>query len=353
MQIKDLGEFALIDRLHALLAGEPLPADVVLGIGDDTAVLGVDDPLLLATVDSQVDGVHFLADVLTPEQIGWRALAVNLSDIAAMGGQPRYALVALLLPDTTPVAWAEGVYRGLQQAANTYGVTVVGGNVSRLPERCVLDVTVIGQVPRSQVLRRSGAQVGDLVLVTGDLGAGAAGLLVAREWHTPGVVRAALAPADAESLLLRYATPAPRLHQAAVIAASHAATAMLDLSDGLSSDIGHICQQSGVGVRLDAAALPVLDATRQAATAAGSSALRLALAGGDDYELCLTAPPARVPDLVARVQAATGTALTVVGEIRPLESGRWLRLPDGQEVPLAAHGWQHFGQTALIGSARC
>lgn len=350
MRVGEIGEFALIDRLHALLAGGTPRPDVVLGMGDDTAVLGVADPLLLATVDSQVDRVHFLGDVFTPEQVGRRALAVNLSDIAAMGGQPRYALVALLLPDATPLAWVEGVYRGLRQAAEEHGVAVVGGNVSRLPERCVLDVTLIGEVPRDQVVLRSGARAGDLVLVTGDLGAGAAGLRVASEWHTPGAVRASLSPADADALLLRYAEPTPRLREAAVIAASRHATAMLDLSDGLSSDIGHICQQSGVGVRLVAAALPVLAATQQAAQAAGTTALQLALMGGDDYELCLTAPPEAVPDLMARVQAQTGTALTVVGEILPAGAGRWLRLPDGQDVLLDAGGWQHFGHATTPSS---
>ncbi len=340
--VATIGEFDLIERLHRVLDSSPR-RDVLHGIGDDTAVLGTGDPLWLATVDSHVDGVHFLSPIITPEQLGWRAMAVNLSDIAAMGGQALYALIALLLPPETDVAWLERVYRGVQQAATQYGVAIVGGNISRLPERVVLDVTVIGQVRRTQLLLRAGAQVGDLVLVTGDLGAGAAGLLVAREHlDGAGALHTALSACEREALLLRYVKPTPRLPEAAIIAASGSATAMLDVSDGLSSDMGHICQQSGVGVRLDSTALPLAPLTRRAAHAVGRSPLDLALAGGDDYELCFTVAAPAAPALIAAVQGATGTPVTIIGEIVPAAHGRSIVLDDGQPVALDARGWQHF-----------
>ncbi len=335
MRISDLGEFPLIDRVGRIV-GLQRP-DVVVGIGDDVAVLeDRGDELLLATVDSQVEGVHFLPDRITPYQLGRRALAINLSDIAAMGGRAEYALVSLALPADTEVAWVEALYRGLCEEGERFGVVVVGGNIARSPGGAFVDVCVLGRVHRRHLLLRSGARPGDRVLVTGHLGGSAAGLHLLLD---PDL---AVASSDREALLARHLTPTPRLPEAAIIARSGAATAMIDVSDGLSSDVGHICEQSRVGVRLWADRLPIAPATRRVAELLGRAPWRLALEGGEDYELCFTAPPEAAARLAATVRRETGTPVAVVGEVLPAEEGRWLVLEDGRKRPLEARGWEHF-----------
>ena len=334
MQISELGEFPLIERLEQIVAAER--ADVLVGIGDDVAVLNErEGELLLATVDSQVEQVHFLGQQITPRQLGRRALAINLSDIAAMGGTPRYALVSLALPTDTQVAWVEDLYRGLREEGDRYGVVVVGGNMARSPEGVFIDVCVLGRVRREHLLLRSGARPGDRVLVTGQLGEAGAGLKLLLD------ARLSVPPAERESLLSRLLTPTPRVTEAGAIARSGLATAMIDISDGLSSDIGHICERSGVGVRIWADRLPLSPAVRRVAGLVNIPPWQLALTAGEDYELCFTAPPAAAPALIAAVQA-TDTPVTVIGEILPAEMGRRLVLPDGQEEPLTPGGWQHF-----------
>ncbi|MFQ3660973.1 MAG: thiamine-phosphate kinase [Chloroflexaceae bacterium] len=335
MRIADIGEFALIERLRSLVAVER--PDIIAGIGDDVAVLSVEgDEWLLATVDCQVEDVHFLRGAITPTQLGRRALAINLSDLAAMGGRPRFALVSLGLPASLEVAWVEELYRGLRLEAERHGVAIVGGNMTRSPAGIWIDLTVLGQVRRDEVVLRSGARPGDQVLVTGQLGAAAAGLQLLLDPRLAHVV------ADPAPALTRHFTPTPRLAEAGVIGRSHQATAMIDLSDGLSSDIGHICEQSGVGVRLWAAHLPIAPAARAIAAARGEQPWNIALSGGEDYELCFTASPTAAATLAAEIQYETGTPVTVVGEILPAGLGRWLQLPDGDAIPLAARGWEHF-----------
>lgn len=337
MQISDLGEFPLIDRVARIVAVER--PDVVVGIGDDVAVLAVDgDELILATVDSQVEEVHFLRHLITPRQLGRRALAINLSDIAAMGGRAQHALVSVALPSHTDVAWVEELYRGLREEGDRFQTAIVGGNMARSPERAFIDVCVLGRVHRDHLLLRSGARPGDRVLVTGSLGGAAAGLTVALEPELP------LTASQRRFLLARYLTPTPRLSEAAVIARSGAATAMIDVSDGLSSDVGHICERSQVGVRLSADRLPISPAARRVAELTDGPAWRLSLGASDDYELCLTASPGEAEAVIAAVQEETGTPVTAIGHVVPPQEGRWLTLEDGKEKPLEAMGWQHFAQ---------
>jgi len=335
MDISELGEFLLIDRLARIVAVER--SDVVVGIGDDVAVLdngGAE--LILAKVDSQVEDVHFLRSGISPHQLGRRALAINLSDIAASGGRPRWALVSLALPTDIEVAWVDGLYQGLCEEGNRFGVAVVGGNMARSSQTIFVDVFVLGQACREDLLLRSGAHPGERVLVTGHLGDSTAGLSL--------LLDPALSVGDDErdALLARHFTPTPRLAESAVITRLGLATAMIDLSDGLSSDIGHICERSGVGVRLWAERLPVSPAAHHVAKLTRREPWRLALEGGEDYELCFTAPPAVVDELAAAVEWETGTPVTVVGETLPADAGRWLVLEDGQELSLEARGWEHF-----------
>lgn len=335
MKISDIGEFGLIERVRQIIAVER--ADIVAGIGDDVAVLDVGRrELLLATVDCQIDGVHFLSREATAAQIGRRALAINLSDIAAMGGSPEHALISLALPPDTEVEWVEELYRGFREEAQRSGTAIIGGNMARSPGGLQIHVTVLGRVLREHLLLRSGARVGDRVLVTGAIGESAAGLQLLLD---PSLD---MPPADRERLLARYRTPAPRLRESDAIARLRAATAMIDISDGFSNDAGLICQQSGTGVRIVAARLPIPETVRRVALLRGQDAVEFALQGGEDFELLFTAPEAAVPALVAAVREATGTAVTVVGDIVDAAHGRRLVLDDGSERQLEPRGWDHF-----------
>lgn len=336
MRISELGEFALIERLQQCI-GVQRP-DIIVGIGDDVAVLADrEDEYLLATVDNHVENVHYLPYLITPQQLGRRALAVNLSDIAAMGGTPHYALVSLALPPDTDVAWLEACYTGMQALAQQSGVAIVGGNITRSVAGVAIDITVLGRVRHDQIVLRSGAQPGDKVLVTGYVGDAFAGLQLVFQ---PTL---AVEPWVRETLILCYLEPLPRLQESVVIAQAGVATAMIDVSDGLGGDLGHICDRSQVGVTVWADALPTSSGMHQVAHAMGVAPWKLALEGGDDYGLCFTVPSNAVEELKHAIAEQTGTLITVIGEIQPKEQGRHVVLPDGQSVPLDASSWQHFG----------
>jgi thiamine-monophosphate kinase len=280
-----------------------------------------------------VEGVHFQRRYTTPHQLGRKVAAINLSDIAAKGGTPEHFLISLALPGELDVHWVDGLYDGLREEAEQYGADVVGGNVARIRGPVVVDVFLLGRVRRDEVLLRSGARPGDRVLVSGTLGEAAAGLAVLGQ---------EIAVAEEEQLLQAHLTPTARVREGRVIAKIGVATSMIDLSDGLSSDIGHICERSGVGVRLWADRLPISSATREAGGLREGPVWTLALEGGEDYELCLTVPSGREEALMAEVKEETGTELSCVGEILEREAGRWLELPDGSEVALKSRGWDHF-----------
>lgn len=328
--IADLGEFGLIDRIHRALRR---PADgVVLGIGDDTAVLDTGGPrLLLATVDMQVEGRHFIRARTTAEQVGRRVAAVNLSDIGAMGGEPRWALVSLALPKRLPVRWVDGFYRGLDAMLGEFGAAVIGGNLSG-GTRITADLTLLGEVERDRLLTRAGARPGDAICVTGTLGLSAAGR---------AALDAGLAGVEVGAAVAAHLTPMPRVREGRALAAAGGVTAMMDLSDGLASDLGHICDASGVGAVVDAAALPVAKETRRLATMLGLDAVALAIAGGEDFELVFTAAPEDVPRLRDAVVAAAGIDVTAIGRIVAAGEGRTL-VGGGRTRVLAAAGWDHF-----------
>jgi len=335
MKVSSLGEFPLIRRVAQRLP--PYRPDVYVGVGDDVAVLEQDERFyLLATCDIQVEGVHFLRGSMTPFQLGRKVAAINLSDIAAKGGEPLHFLISLVLPPDTEVDWVDALYDGLREEASRYGADIVGGNMSKTAGPLAVDLFLLGRVPREHLLLRSGARPGDEVWVTGFLGNSAAGLALLLQPDLPveGAVR--------RLLLDAHLTPTPRVREGQVIARSRQATAMIDLSDGLSSDMGHICEKSRVGVRLWAERLPISPEARQVAARTGNQAWQWALSGGEDYELCFTAPPGAGASLAAAVQEATGVPVICVGEVLPEEAGRWLRLEDGREVPLKGAGWDHF-----------
>jgi len=335
MNIAELGEFPLIERIGRRLP--PYRDDVRIGVGDDVAVLEWDsDRYQLATCDVQVEGVHFSRESITPYQLGRRAAAINLSDIAAKGGIPQHCLVSLALPPELEVSWIESLYDGLRDEIGGYGADIVGGNVSKTDGLIVVDLFLLGEVCRDEVLLRSGAGPGDLVLVSGCLGEAAAGLALLEQPDLP------VGKEEGEQLLGAYLTPSPRVWEGRAIASGCQASSMIDLSDGLSSDIGHICDQSGVGVRLWADRLPISEPARKVAELTGQVDWALAVHGGEDYELCFTVPQKAAQGLAAGVEEATGTVVTCVGEVLTAEGGRWVELPDSGQVLLKRRGWDHF-----------
>ena len=303
MKIESLGEFGLIQRLAKHLTVGP---GVIRGIGDDCAV--VEGPPMwyqLMTCDMLVDGVHFLARRAKPEQIGWKALACSVSDVAAMGGLPQFAVVSLGVPKGFPVERLEKIYRGMQRMADTCGVSIVGGDTVRAP-RLTLDVTLVGRVERTRLALRSSAREGDHLLVTGALG---------------GAVASG-----------RHLTFTPRWQEARALGDRFPIHAMMDLSDGLAGDLRHLTTASRVGAVVDEAALP----------RARGATVKAALTDGEDFELLFTVPPTVSAALLEWAAGALRCGVTKIGEIVPARQGVTLQSPTGKRAPLTPGGYRHF-----------
>jgi thiamine-monophosphate kinase len=327
-----LGELGLIAGIRRRW-GAAGPG-VALGIGDDAAVVAPAGQSVLLTTDTLVEDVHFRRATTGFADLGAKALAVNVSDIAAMGGEPRWALLALVLPGDTAAADVEAFLDGVGEEARRDGVAVVGGDTCASPDRIVVTVTLVGTVLGAP-LTRAGARPGDAILVTGTLGASAAGLATLDAPDLP-------APPDAVAAVRRaHWRPTPRGAEGRAIRAAGVATAMIDLSDGLAKDLGHVAAESGVGATVELGALPVDRATTAVARAAGADPLIWAVGGGEDYELLFTAPAPEADRLAARVTAATGTPVTRIGRIEPAGAGVRYRDAAGRPRTLPP-GFQHF-----------
>ena len=335
--LAQLGEFGLIARLTA---SNETRSDVLLSVGDDAALLDLDPEsahVLVATCDALVEGRHFLRAGTTPEEIGHKALAVNLSDLAAMGAEPLWALVSLLLPPELEVALLDGVYTGMRALARRFGVAIVGGNISATPGPFTIDLTLLGRVERGRAFTRSGGRPGDALLVTGSLAASVAGLMVTRD--PSGAT--SLSAEVRERVREAYAAPTPRVREALALAQTGVVTAMLDISDGAAADLGHLCDASGVGVVVEVARLPIAEETRAVCAAYNCDPADLALTGGGDYELIFTVKPDGIAAARASVHAVGGEA-TVIGSLLDPLAGRLLQLGDGTERRLPGAGWDHL-----------
>ncbi len=344
-ELAALGEFGLIDRIRRRAAFQA--PGTVLGIGDDAAILAVPaDHELLVTTDMLLEGVHFRRGWGSWDALGRKSLAVNVSDIAAMGGAPRHALLSLGVPGDLSATHLEQFLDGFISGAEAWGVTVAGGDTCRSAAGLVLSITLTGVVARSRAIRRSGARPGDRIWVTGQLGAAAAGLVALRRglrpdeaWPSDVDRPAWLGPTEESALragLAAHLAPTPRV--AAGQALQGCAHAMLDLSDGVASDLGHLCTESGVRARVSARDVPVHQAAHVAARWAGQDALALALSGGEDYELLFAA--AEDPLAFLR-HAAPELPVTAIGRVEARGSGALLDLPSGEAVPLVG-GFDHF-----------
>lgn len=313
-----LPEKALIARIRRAARSKD---DIIAGIGDDCAVL-LPPPghETLVTTDFSLEGVHFRRDWHPPDSIGHRCLARGLSDIAAMGGIPRVAFLSLALPKDLPQKWVDGFMRGLLRLADQYGVSLAGGDTAQSPSGILADIAVLGSAPKGKAIRRSGARPGDRIYVTGALGGSAAALEMQRAGKN-------VSTRDFH----RYFYPEPRIKAGKFLREHSLATAMIDSSDGLSTDIAHICEESGVGAEIDQNEIP------RAMTILGKSlvGIKLALHGGEDYELIFTAPHnKKLPSTIK------GVRVTEIGRIT--KNRKMLIHTDREQRALHPEGWEHF-----------
>jgi len=352
---KNLGELSLIEHIRSewSAAGRTshgVARGVVLGIGDDCAILRPPKGHeLLVTTDFTLEGSHFRRDWHPPESVGHRTLARGLSDLAAMGARPLAAFLSLALPakmltSRAGRAWVERFFTGLRGLANRQAVPLAGGDTSESPCDMVLaDIVIIGSAPAGRALRRSGGRAGDALYVTGELGGAAAELtdmeLRAKKLKSKSISPRMPAPNRLDAHPQMF--PQPRIEVGLALLRRRLATAAIDLSDGLSTDLTHLCRESGVGAEVSVAALPIHPIALQARAAQESSvspasALQIALHGGEDYELLFAAPPAaRVPRTLAEVRVTRIGSLVRGSSISLLD-------PDARRWPLQPGGWEHF-----------
>lgn len=328
MDLKEIGEFGLIDLIKdATIVDE---SSVVVGIGDDAAVVRTTPQMLqLITTDMLVEGIHFDLSFATPMQVGYKALAVNLSDIAAMGGTARQAVISIALPKSMKPAFVVELYQGMKKIARQFKVNIVGGDTVGSLGGLVINVTVLGEVLPQYLQKRSTAASGDLVIVTGDLGNAAAGLacLQAGERGAP----------FSDVLIQDHLLPEPQLKMAGYLAKY--ASSMNDISDGLASEANEIAAASGIGLCIHAAKLPLSQALQEASMAFGRSALAFALYGGEDYQLLFTITEQNYKKLS---QHTLSNQLTVIGRVTDKENCVELVQENGQIVNLAPRGYNHF-----------
>ncbi len=333
-KVGDIGEFNLIDRISRILPRVE-SKDLLLGIGDDAAAIRMDNHrALLITCDIQVENRHFRLDHISPYQLGYRAMAVNLSDIAAMGGTPTYAVVSLGLPTDFPLKSYDQLFEGMSDALKTFGGYIIGGNLARTTEVLVVDITLLGETNPARIMTRAGARAGDRVFVTGNLGASGAGFQLLEKYGMHF-------PVKFKDLVERHLTPVPRVEAGRQIANSGIATAMIDVSDGVASDLYQICRMSHVGAEIREDQLPLADQVEDVAGVTGMHTRDLALHSGEDYELLFTV---REETSLEQLQALSGIAVTEIGRIVPQDGGYSLIDSRGHSIPLKPVGWDHFNR---------
>jgi len=326
------GEVELIARLAEIFGAAP--PEVALGIADDCAALDLGKTdYLLWTVDTLVERVHFDLAYITLGQLGRKSLAVNLSDIAAMGGEPLYALLSLGWPPDRDLGGALEFGEGLAACARDYGAAVIGGDTVSSPAGLAITLTVLGRVPKSEMLRRSTARVGNLVYVTGSLGESSAGLETLRR-------SLALEPALQEPLVRAHLDPRPQIAAGRLLAREGLATSCIDLSDGVATDLMHICRLSRVGAQLTATDIPISPGVRAVARMVGRDPVELSLQGGEDYQLLFTCAPELAPRLSTRFAQGGLEPPKRIGTI--VSRSEVVLITDKKEKVISGGGYEHF-----------
>jgi len=326
-------EFELIELLTRGV--DRSAADLAAGVGDDCAVIaGPAGRQWLVTTDLLVEGVHFNLDYTDLATLGRKALSVNLSDIAAMGGVPRFWLSSVAIPQKVGPDGAGALYRGMRGIADEHGALLIGGDTSASDKGLLISVTAVGECAAGRAILRSGAKTGDAIYVTGELGGSALGLLLQKNGMKDG---------DASRFIRRHNDPAVRVKEARLLSAGGAITSMIDVSDGLMADLGHIADASGAGFEINAwrvsadPSLPALAAQLKA------DPMDLILAGGEDYELAFTVAESRALEFERETVPGTGLSVTRIGTILRDRAVRRAKLADGSEVVMKMAGFDHFG----------
>jgi thiamine-monophosphate kinase len=335
--LSDIGEFGLIDRIHKLIEAEGTRTPgVTLSIGDDTAAIkpraGYE---LLVTCDCLVEGRHYLPAHINGVDLGRRAMAVNISDIGAMGGLPLYSLVSLGLRENMLIGDIESMYQGFLTELNPFGASIIGGNITKIENTNFIDITLVGEVEQGKLMLRSSAEVGDAILITGYPGQAVAGLQLLQSSRSPQDVQD-------DPLLQSYITPKHRAREGHAVASSGYAKAMIDTSDGLLADLGHICEKSNVGAELIQEKLPLSQALSLAASRLNRDPYDMILGDSDDYELILTCAPNHVERIQSIITRTSDIPVTEIGRITEAMERIQLILPDGRKQAVTPSGWDHF-----------
>lgn len=326
MKLSELGEIGFLKKIEAFLP--LLDKSVLIGIGDDAAAVNVSKgKTLLATTDLLIDGIHFDLRYISFYQLGAKALLVNISDIAAMAGIPRYALIAIAVPDNIKVKELNEIYRGIKKTASAYKVSVIGGDTSGSKNGLMINITLLGEAKQGNIIKRDSAKPGDKIFVTGTLGDSSAGLELLKKGKRKGF------------LINRHLKPTPRLKEAYFIAKNRLATSMIDISDGLSTDLNHICRMSMVGAVIFEDKIPLSKELKKAELEKGP--LEYALSGGEDYELLFTVKARNVEKVYNAISKGRLSA-AMIGEITEKKKGVLLVGSKGRQRPLLAAGFEHF-----------
>jgi len=326
VKLRDLGEFGLIDRISAAVTER---AAVKIGIGDDAAAIEPSPGhLVLMTSDMLIEGVHFDLELTDPLSLGRKSLAVNLSDLAAMGAEPRYFLLSLAIPQKLDLEFLDRFFSGMMQRADQFGITLIGGDTCLSKGGLAISITATGEQLPELVVKRSGAKPGDLIFLTGTVGDSALGLKLLQRGDKTGF------------LVSRHLDPEPRVAAGVAMAVEGVASAMIDISDGLVADLGHILDKSGVGARLELAGIPLSDQYRKEISRFTEDCFSLPLGGGEDYELLFTAPPL-FRDRIFSCMESCGVNVSIIGEMTK-EKGLAIISADGSAYHPSQKGYDHF-----------
>ncbi len=336
--ISDTGEFGLIKRIHDIIDKNASQGrKAYLGIGDDCASFSPKEGYqLLVTCDSVVEGRHYLPRHISAYDLGRRAMAINISDIGAMGGVPVHSLVSLGLKGDMPTAYVEDLYMGFTEELNPLGASIIGGNITK-SDNVFIDITLIGEVEEDLILKRSTAKAGDAIIVTGFPGESAAGLKLLLNSESGD-------DTYNNALVRKYNRPAHRAREGRAVAMSGYANCMIDMSDGFLGDLGHVCEQSRVGAEIIRSKLPLSVELKKASVVLNEDSYEMFLSESDDYELIITCPPENIDKIKKTILSVSDIPVSEVGRITEHKENISLLLPDGVRRDLVSVGWDHFSK---------
>ena len=335
MRLKDLGEFGIINRISKKI--KLRSKNIIVGIGDDCAAFKISGRrgknIVLFTSDILIERVHFTLDTASDYQIGWKAMASSISDIAAMAGIPKYAVISIGLKDSTQVSFIDGIYKGIEACCGKYNVTIVGGDTVSSPCCIVINVSLIGEVEEKNLVRRNGANPGDGIFVTGFLGDASLGFECLKR-NRKNI--------KAGKIISRFLTPVPRVREARALVESCRVTSMIDISDGLANEINHVARESKVGAVIYQDRLPFSGFFTDVAGKLKVNPVKLALYGGEDYELLFTADKKNIDKVSEKIKKETGTRITLIGEIVKKKFGVKIINRAGKGEKLEPKAFEHF-----------